>query len=150
MKPSITSALAVPGSVSAPRPAPGILTLMTQPAAGDRAAAARRLYRVMENLIIQAGGGSILDSGPPRGVVTAGDALDAVLQLACIIDWATTEGHIPRGAGEQAAAMLMAVRDYVKPLPPSPLPGQGDSVSADLAEVLRDLRDAGGAAGVQA
>lgn len=55
----------------------------------------------------------------PRGVVQLQDALDAVLQLAAVIDEATQAGHINRERGKHAATMLMVIRDYPPTRAPS-------------------------------
>ena len=54
----------------------------------------------------------------PRGVVQRQDALDAVIQLAAVVDEAVQAGAIPVERGMHAAAMLMVLREFVQPLPP--------------------------------
>lgn len=82
-------------------------------------------------------------------MVTRDDALDAVLQLAAVIDSAVQAGLVPAEHGVHGAAMLMLIRDYIQPLPAVPGDDDGDQVTPDLAELLRDLRRLGGESGVQ-
>jgi len=78
------------------------------------------------------------------------DALDAVLQLAAVIDQATEAARIPLEQGVHAAAMLMIVRDYIQPLPHVPgEDGTSDKVTPDLAQLVAALRRAGGSYGIQ-
>jgi len=83
-------------------------------------------------------------------VVTRDDALDAVLQVAAVIDEAAQVGRIPAERAAHGAAMLMLVRDYIQPLPAVPGPDGGpDKVTPDLAELAKLLRRLGGESGVQ-
>ncbi len=78
------------------------------------------------------------------------DALDAVLQVAAVIDHATQAGLIPAEQGAHGAAMLMLIREYIQPLPAVPGPsGDPDEVTPDLAELAKLLRRLGGESGVQ-
>lgn len=113
---------------------------MSQPDAG----AERRLYGVMQLLMARMAQQVRGEVPPWRGVVTQQDALDAVLQVAAVIDQATRSGQIPAGAGIHAAAMLMLVREYVQPLPRGAEPDGPDPVTSDLKELsdaLRTVRD---------
>jgi hypothetical protein len=104
---------------------------------------------MMQFLMMQAAAGNVPDPAPPRDAVTVGDAIDAVLQLAAVIDWATQEGHIPVERGVHAGAMLMILRDYIKPLPIGPRADGTDRVGADLTELVRAIRQVGGERGLQ-
>ena len=84
-----------------------------------------------------------------RGVITRDDALDAVLQVAAVIDEATQAGRIPEDRGAHGTAMLMLVREYVQPLPAVPGDNGTDKVTPDLTELARLLRRLGGESGVQ-
>jgi hypothetical protein len=113
--------------------------------------AERRLFGMMQHLLIIAAQGGFPVAAPVRGVVTHDDASDAILQLAAVIDEATQAGRIPPERGVHAAAMLMVVRDYIQPLPSVPTDddGAGDRVKPDLAELVTMLRQEGEAAGIQ-
>lgn len=55
----------------------------------------RRLYGMMQHLLTVAAHHELPEVAPARGVVTRHDALDAVLQVAAVIDEAVQAGHIP-------------------------------------------------------
>ena len=87
----------------------------------------------------------------PRNVVQLQDALDAVLQLAAVIDEATQASRIDRERGKHAASMLMVIREFIKPLPRGlAADGVTDELTRDLKELvaaLRQARDDSGLAG---
>jgi hypothetical protein len=86
----------------------------------------------------------------PRGVVEKQDALDAVIQLAAVIDEATQDGRIPADRGQHAAAMLMVVREYIQPLPRGlDADGVTDNLITDLAGMVMALREARQATGLK-
>jgi hypothetical protein len=110
----------------------------------------RRLYAMMQHLMVLAAHQELPEPASPRNIVTRDDALDAVLQLAAVIDEATQAGRIPAARGVTAAALLMLIRDYLQPLPAVPAEdGITDRVTPDLAEMARILRRAGGESGIQ-
>jgi len=79
----------------------------------------------------------------PRGVVELQDALDAVIQLAAVIDEATQAGQIPADRSQHAAAMLMLVREYIQPLPRGlEADGVTDNLTTDLGAMVMALREA--------
>jgi hypothetical protein len=118
---------------------------MTQPDVGPE----RRLYAMMQHLMILAANGRRPEVPDARRVVTRDDALDAVLQISAVIDEATRAGRIPVERSAHGAAMLMLVRDYIQPLPAVIEDGVTDKVTPDLAELARLLRRLGGESGVQ-
>jgi len=123
-----------------------MVTDMSEPDVG----ADRRLYGMMQHLMVLAAHQELPEPAPVRGVVTRNDALDAVLMLAAVIDEVTQAGRIPPEHGTAAGALLMLVRDYIQPLPAVPTDdGLSDKVTPDLAELARTLRQEGGAAGIQ-
>ena len=81
--------------------------------------------------------------------MTLEDALDAVLQVAAVIDSAREAGLIPAEQPANGGAMLMIIREYIQSLPAAPGAGGTDGVGADLAALLRELRQVGGETGVQ-
>lgn len=118
---------------------------MTQPDAGSQ----ERLYAMMQHLMMLAAHGQQPAAAPGRFIATGDDAVDAVLQIAAVIDQATQLGAIPVERGLHAAAMLMLIRDYLRPLPEAPRPDGKDAIGPDLAEMVRALRQAGGSTGIQ-
>jgi hypothetical protein len=125
-----------------------MVAFMTQPGTED-VGPSRRLYGVMQFLMTRAAAGDLPEPAPARGVVTIEDALDAVLQVAAVIDSATQAGLIPVEQGVHGAAMLMVIREYIKSLPPGIGRDGTDGVDADLSELVRELRRVGGEHGLQ-
>lgn len=118
---------------------------LTQPDAGPEG----RLYGMMQALIAAAQTGT-LEPAPDRGIVTASDALNAILQLAAVIDNATQAGRIQTEEAQRAAAMLMIVHDYIRPLPPGVgAEGGPDLITPDLEAFVGELRRRHGASGNQ-
>jgi hypothetical protein len=110
----------------------------------------RRQYGMMQHLMSVAAHHEMPEVPPERGIVNLEDALNAVLQLAAVIDWATQEGHIPPDKGVHAASMLMVVRDYIQPLPPGlAADGVTDEATADLDEMVKAIRQVAGDTGMQ-
>jgi hypothetical protein len=118
---------------------------MSQPEEG----AGQRLYGLMQLLMARMAQQVRGDVPPWRGVVTQQDALDAVLQVAAVIDHATRSGQIPAGAGLHAGAMLMLVREYVQPLPRGAGMDGPDPVTGDLDEMVTALREVRQATGLE-
>ena len=115
----------------------------------DPGQAGTRLYGMMRLLLALAASGHTAPSPAARGVVTADDAVDAVLQVAVVIDQAVKSGAITSEQGFQAGSMLMLVRDYVRPLPPGSGEGPADMVTGDLLALARVLRRGGAEGGLQ-
>lgn len=106
-----------------------------------------RVYGTMQVLMSRYADGETLDPPDPRAVVAEQDALDAVLQVAAVIDEYTQSEAIPVHRGVHAGAMLMVVRDYLKPLPPGVGRDGRDRLTEDLQELvdaLRQVRDDSG------
>jgi hypothetical protein len=80
------------------------------------AGADRRLYGMMQHLMTAYAQQQAPETPVSRGVVELQDALDAVIQLAAVIDEETQADRIPAARGQHAAAMLMLVREYHYPL----------------------------------
>lgn len=99
-----------------------------------------RLARMAQFLFRLAAQGQQPATAASRGVVTGDDAVDAVLQIALVIDEAVMSGAIPPERGMHAQAMLMLVRDYVRPLPPGLGADGADMVARDLQALARALR----------
>lgn len=102
-----------------------------------------RLYGMMQYLMAAYAQQVTPEVPAPRNVVQLQDALDAVLQLAAVIDEATQAGRIDRERGKHAASMLMVIRDFIKPLPRGlAADGVTDELTHDLEELVAALRQA--------
>ena len=103
----------------------------------------QRLYGMMQFLMASMAQGRDPKVPAPRDVVGLQDFLDAVLQLAAVIDEELQAGRIRRDRGVHAAAMLMLLRDYAQPLPLGlGADGEADLVTPDLRELVGYLRQA--------
>jgi hypothetical protein len=101
-----------------------------------------RLYGMMQALLASYAQQKPLPvPDEPRGVVEQQDALDAIMQLSAHIDELTQSGTLPRERGWFMAALLMTVREFVKPLPLGIVNGE-DLVTADLTWLVDPLRQA--------
>lgn len=108
--------------------------------AGDLSAS-QRLYGMMQFLMAHYAEAEEPTPANPRSVVELQDALDALLQVAFVIDEHIQAGQISPGRGVHAAAMLMLVRDYLQPLPEGVAEDGGrDLVAPDLQELVDALR----------
>ena len=124
---------------------------MSEPAVAhvsEPVAADERLYATMRPSWSCTHDRQASESPGPRGVVNRQDALDAVIQLAAVVDEAVHAGAIPVDRGMHAAAMLMVLREFVQPLPPD-WDGDGctDYLNDDLAMMVTALREARQATG---
>lgn len=105
---------------------------------------------MMQHLMIRMVNQAAPEVPPARGTVKLQDALDAVMQLAAVIDEATQAGRVPAERGVHAAAMLMLIRDYIQPLPRGLAEeGGSDFVTPDLEELVESLRTSREASGYQ-
>ena len=124
---------------------------MSQPAAahvGEPVAAPVRLYATMERLLVGYARRQTSEMPRPRGVAERQDALDAVIQVAAVVDEVVQAGAIPADRGMHAAAMLMVIREVLQPLPPA-WDGDGctDYLIDDLDMIVTELRKARQATG---
>ena len=99
-----------------------------------------RLYGFMQNLMGAYAHVQDPPAGDPRRVVELDDALDAVMQVAAVIDEFTQSGNIPTDRGMHAAASLMVIREYIRPAPPSEENGR-DLLAEDLARIVEGQRE---------
>jgi hypothetical protein len=108
--------------------------------AGSEAPLEQRVYGIMQFLLAHYANRRTPESPAPRGIVAEQDALDAVLQVAAVIDEYTQSGAIPVQRGVHAGAMLMVACDYIRPLPPGISRDGTDRLTADLQELVNALR----------
>lgn len=99
-----------------------------------------RLYGMMQHLMARYAAREVPDTPVPRRVVEEQDALDAVLQIAAVLDEQTQARAIPVERAAHAGAMLMLLRDHVRALPPGPDLDGHDRVTADLRALVEGLR----------
>ena len=126
---------------------------MSEPAVthvGEPVDADERLYATMQRLLVVYADRQTSEIPGSRGVVERQDALDAVIQVAAVVDEAVHTGGIPVDRGMHAAAMLMVLREFLQPLPPA---WDGDRctdyLNGDLATMVGALREARQATGQQ-
>ena len=100
-----------------------------------------RLYGLMQHYMTAYAHADALPAADVRGVVELDDALDAVMQVAAVIDEYTRSGDIPTGRGMHAVASLMVIREHLRPGPPSEEDGR-DLLAEDLARIVGFQREA--------
>lgn len=105
-----------------------------------------RLYGLMQGMLADAVGPQALASAPPRGIVTEEDVRRAAAALAGFIDDLPRQGIQPAQV-EMMGALLLVIREYIKPLPVGESQGPGgqttDGVTRDLVEIVNSIRTAG-------
>ena len=99
-----------------------------------------RLHGAAQQLLIARLGGSEPASADPRDVVSEQDAVDAALMLSAAIEEQVLASRIAPDAAARMAALLMVVRDYVRPLPPGLAADGSDLLTQDLGEMVRAVR----------
>ncbi len=79
-------------------------------------------------------------AGPERGIVRKDTALNAVMLIFAAVDEWLERGELAEGGALHVMSMLVALREYVEPLP-SP-PGAESLLREDLRETNRNMREA--------
>lgn len=100
----------------------------------------RRLYGIAQQLMIAMVSGREPEPGPRRDVVSEQDAVDAALLLLAAIQEQLQANRIRTDAANRMIALLMLVRDYVRPLPPGIAADGTDRFTSDLAEMVEVVR----------
>ena len=98
-----------------------------------------RLYGACQQLVVAFLHGTERPSASPRDVVQEQDAVDAVVMVLAIIQEQMQAARIRPEVGTRMAALLMLVRDFVRPLPAGTTAGY-DLLTADLAEMVEVVR----------
>src|SRR5664279_1103000 len=98
-----------------------------------------RLHGAGQRLVIAFLQGIEPPPAGPRGVVQEQDAVDAVVMVLAIIQEQLQASRIRPEVGTRMAALLMLVRDFVRPLPAGTTAGD-DLLTADLAEMVDVVR----------
>jgi len=76
----------------------------------------------------------------PRDVVQEQDAVDAVVMVLATIQEQLQACQIRPEVGSRMAALLMLVRDFIRPLPAAATADGRDLLTADLAEMVDVVR----------
>ena len=100
----------------------------------------RRLYGVAQKLLLERAYGAVSEPSAPRELVQEQDAVDATLMLIAALSEQVHLGCITPDVGARMAALLMAIRDYVRPLPAGIAADGRDLLSDDLGEMVAVIR----------
>ena len=100
----------------------------------------RRLYGIAQQLLIAMVSGREPEPGPRRDVVSEQDAVDATLLLLAAIQEQLQANRIRTDAANRMIALLMLIRDYVRPLPPGLAADGTDRLTSDLTEIAEVVR----------
>jgi hypothetical protein len=103
-----------------------------------------RLYGAAQQLLISRMHGSETPPAAARGLVTEQDAVDAALLLFAVIEEQVRGSRIALETAARMAALLMLIRDHVRPLPPGIAEDGTDLLTRDLAEMVEVVRLVGG------
>ena len=93
-----------------------------------------------QQLLIAHLSGSDAPSAAPRNVVSEQDAVDAALMLFAAIQEQAQLSRIAPGTATRMGALLMLVRDYIRPLPAGIAADGTDLLASDLAEMVAAVR----------
>lgn len=102
-----------------------------------------RLYGMMQALMADRVGNTPADWATygARNIVSEDDAVEAVIQIAAALDQSIQDGVLDREKLAFAGAVLMVLRDYVRPLPGVSSSRSSDAVGDDLQEMVDALRE---------
>jgi len=100
----------------------------------------QRLYGAAQQLILAHLAGTEPLPGDPRGVVLEQDAVDALLLSLVAIQDQVQSGGLPPSAAFRIAALLMVVRDYIRPLPGGITEDGTDLLTADIGQLVEVVR----------
>ena len=98
-----------------------------------------RLYGAGQQLVFAFLQGTERPPASPRDVVQEQDAVDAVVMVLATIQEQLQASRIRPEVGTRMAALLLLVRDFVRPLPAGTTAGY-DLLTADLAEMVEVVR----------
>jgi hypothetical protein len=100
----------------------------------------RRLYDAARHLLVAAIDGADPTAEEPRETVSEQDALDAIVLLLAAIQEQVNASRIQPESGARMAALLMLIREFVRPLPPVIAADGTDLIAGDLAELAQVVR----------
>jgi len=100
----------------------------------------QRMYGAAKRLLLARLGGADEKPAAQRCLVTEQDAVDATLLLVAAIQEQLLAGRIPRGSATRMCALLMLIRDHIRPLPPGIAADGTDLLSKDIAAMVQVVR----------
>lgn len=100
----------------------------------------QRLFGAAQKMLLERAYGSVPETAPPRGLVQEQDAVDATVMLVAALSEQVHVGCVAPDVGARMAALLMVVRDYVRPLPAGIAADGRDLLSSDLVEMVGVIR----------
>jgi hypothetical protein len=103
----------------------------------------QRLYGAGQQLLLARSRGADEQPAADRNLVSEQDAVDAVLLLLASIEEQLRAGRIAPESATRMGALLLLVRDYVRPLPPGIAEDGTDLLSKDIAELVEVVRLSG-------
>ena len=103
-----------------------------------------RLYGAGQRLLVEFAQGKERPPAARRDVVQEQDAVDAVVMVLATIQEQLQASRIRPEVGSRMAALLMLIRDFIRPLPEGTAADGRDLLTADLAEMVDVVRLIGG------
>jgi hypothetical protein len=110
---------------------------MTSPVSLDR-----RLAGAAQQLLLARLSGAERAPASHRDVVHEQDAVDATLLLLAAIQEQMQNRGLRQEVGSRMIALLMVIRDYVRPLPSGIAADGSDLLTSDIAEMVQVVRAA--------
>ncbi len=108
---------------------------MTSPAPLDQ-----RLYGAAQQLLLARMRGADEQPAADRDIVSEQDAVDAILLLFATVQEQLQSSRIAPESATRMGALLVLVRDYIRPLPPGIAEDGTDLLSQDIAEMVEAVR----------
>jgi len=100
----------------------------------------QRLYGAAQQLILAHLAGTEPQQGNPRDIVQEQDAVDALLLSLVAIQEQVQAGGLPPDIAFRMVALLMVVRDYLRPIPGGITEDGTDLLTADIAQLVEVVR----------
>jgi hypothetical protein len=99
-----------------------------------------RIYGIAQRLLMDHARHAETESAPARGLVDEQDAVDAIVMILAGLTEQVQAGRMEPGVATRLGALLMLVRDHVRPLPPGLTSDGTDMLTSDLAELVGVVR----------
>lgn len=100
----------------------------------------KRLSGAAQRLLLERAYGAASEIPPPRNLVNEQDAVDATVMLIAALSEQVHMGCVTAESGARMTALLMVIREYVRPLPAGVAPDGTDLLTSDLAEMVAVVR----------